>query len=178
MTSSPSEDILDIAQRVLVEPVQAIGKVSAFELLKVVQHASEEPYWKLLNKGACQDIFFVTNFGAVPKLIGIMYDIATEAGYPASDMGIYVQPIVQGSNCHCEFNLFYNPNNQNDTDRVKELYIRTTEALMAKGAFFSRPYDETTRMVVNRNAATVAALNKVKGILDPNKIMNPEKLCY
>jgi len=49
---------------------------------------------------------------------------------------------------------------------------------MAQGAFFSRPYGESTKTVVNKDAATVAALRKVKTIVDPNNIMNPGKLCF
>ena len=36
-------------------------------------------------------------------------------------MGVYLQPIVQGSNCHCEFNLFYDPQDAGESDLVKEL---------------------------------------------------------
>jgi FAD/FMN-containing dehydrogenase len=176
--SSQLKGISEITKQIGVEPERAIGGVSANEFLKVIQKPSDEPYWKLRYKGACQDIFFITIFDKLESQISTMYETADKSGYPASEIGIYLQPIVQGSNCHCEFNLFYNPDNEKDTERVKELYIRATEALMAKGAFFSRPYDETTRMVVNRDAAAVAALTKVKGILDPNKIMNPEKLCF
>jgi FAD/FMN-containing dehydrogenase len=93
-------------------------------------------------------------------------------------MGIYLQPIVQGTNCHCEFNLFYDPENQGESDRVKELSDRVITSLMAKGAFFSRPYGTSARTIINRDAATVAALKKVKSVLDPGNIMNPGKLCF
>ena len=36
---------------------------------------------------------------------------AENAGYPASDLGMYIQPVVQGTGYHCEFNLFYDPAN-------------------------------------------------------------------
>jgi len=93
-------------------------------------------------------------------------------------MGIYLQPIVQGSNCHVEFNLFYNPENQNESARVRELSEKVIMSLMSKGAFFSRPYGTSTRTIVNQDAATVAALKKAKTILDPGYIMNPGKLCF
>ena len=49
---------------------------------------------------------------------------------------------------------------------------------MEKGAFFSRPYGENARTIINRDAATAAALNKVKAIVDPENVMNPGKLCF
>ncbi len=172
------KDVNDVAQRVGVEPAEAIGKVSAVELLKVANQPSAEPYWKLRAKGGCQDIFFVTIYDKLPGLIAAMYDLAAEAGYPASDMGVYLQPIVQGSNCHVEFNLFYDPGNPRDVERVKKLSEDAIENLECKGAFFSRPYGENANMIVNRDAATVEALRKVKSILDPNNVMNPGKLCF
>ena len=33
-------------------------------------------------------------------------------------------------------------------------------------------------MIINRDAATVAVLNKLKNIFDPNHIMNPGKVCF
>jgi FAD/FMN-containing dehydrogenase len=172
------EDVTEIAQRVGLEPVQAIGRVAASGLLKAVQHPSPEPYWKLRHKGGCHDVFFLTIYEKLPGLIDAMYDMADEAGYPASDMGVYLQPIVQGSNCHCEFNLFYDPENPRESERVRELATSAIKNLMDKGAFFSRPYGESTSMILNRDAATVAALNKVKSIVDPNNVMNPGKLCF
>ncbi len=172
------KDVNDVAQRVGVEPAGAIGRISAIELLKAANQSSAEPYWKLRAKGGCQDIFFVTIYDKLPGLIAVMYDLADEAGYPASDMGIYLQPIVQGSNCHVEFNLFYDPSNPRDVERVKKLSEDAVEKLECQGAFFSRPYGETANLVVNRDAATVDALKRVKSIFDPNNIMNPGKLCF
>ncbi len=176
--SGQMADMMEIAQRIGLEPAQAVGRISAFELLKTVQRPSREPYWKLRYKGACQDIFFVTIYEHLAQLIDTMYDEADKAGYPTSDIGIYLQPIVQGTNCHCEFNLFYDPKNPSESDRVKELSANVIPALMAKGAFFSRPYGENTGIIINRDAATVAALHKVKSIVDPDNVMNPGKLCF
>jgi FAD/FMN-containing dehydrogenase len=176
--SGQIKDMTDIAQRVGLEPVQAIGKVAASDFLGVAQHTSGEPYWKLRQKGACHDIFFLTIYDNLPGIIDTMYDEVNRTGYPASEMGIYLQPIVQGTNCHGEFNLFYDRENQSEADRVKELSDRAINSLMAKGAFFSRPYGPAARTIINKDAATAAALKKVKSILDPGNIMNPGKLCF
>jgi hypothetical protein len=171
-------DITDLSQRVGVEPVQSLGGVSAFELLKEVQAPPGDFYWKTPANWACHEIFFISNFQKVGELINAMHDIAGGEGYPTPDMGIYVQPIVQGVNYHVEFDLFHNPESQVDSDRIRGLATDAVRKLMDKGAFFSRPYGESADIVMNRDAATVAALKKVKAILDPDNVMNPGKLCF
>ena len=176
--SSYVKGLDDISKQVGLEATKAVGGVSAVDILKTVQRPSIDPYWKLRYKGAYHDIFFITTYAKLDDQIDTIYDLINRSGYPALDMGIYLQPIVQGSNCHCEFNLFYDPQNQGEVERVKNLSTSAISALLAKGAFFSRPYGESARMIVNRDAASVAALNKVKTILDPNHVMNPGKLCF
>ena len=172
------EDVKELSQRIGVMPEQSTGNVSAYELLKTVQSPSPEPYWKIRAKGACHDIFCISSFQKVGGLIDAMYDASGEAGYPVTELGVYVQPIVQGSNYHIEFNLFYDRENKKETERVRQLSADSLSRLISRGGFFSRPYGENVRTIMNKDAATVAALTKVKLILDPDKIMNPGKLCF
>jgi FAD/FMN-containing dehydrogenase len=176
--SSQIKGITDITRRIGLDAGGAVGGVSAAEMLKKVQQPSGEPYWKLRSRGACRDIFFIATSDKIEGLLGTMNEMANRYGYPASEIGIYLQPIVQGVNYHCEFNLFYDPEDAGEVNHVKGLAPAAIEALMAKGAFFSRPYDESARQIINRDAAYVAALTKVKDILDPNRVMNPGKLCF
>jgi hypothetical protein len=171
-------DITGITQRLGLEAVKAAGRISANDILKTVQQPSAEPYWKLRYKGSCQDIFFLTIQDRLEDQIGAMIGQAEKAGYPVSDLGVYIQPVVQGTSYHCEFNLFYDSGNPNERKRVKDLSAQATRNLMAKGAFFSRPYGENAGMILNRDAATIAVLNKLKNIVDPNNIMNPGKICF
>jgi hypothetical protein len=172
------KEMAETAKRLGIEPVSAISAVSAYELLRMLGKPSAEPYWKLRYKGACQDIFFLTTLDKVPRFVAVMYDIAEQCGYPSSDIGIYVQPMVQGTSCHCEFNLFYDPTNTKEAAKVQELYTRAGGALMNAGAFFSRPYGAWADMAYRRDGETTAALRKVKSIFDPNNIMNSGKLCF
>jgi hypothetical protein len=173
--SSHIKNITDITQRLGVKVVKSTGGLSANEILKAVQLPSSEPYWKLRYKEGFQDIFFLTINDKLENLIGVMNNLADKAGYPTSDLGIYIQPVVQGTGVHCEFTLFYDPQNTGEADRIKELTGAATWALMAQGAFFSRPYGENAGLVFNRDAASVNVLNKLKKMFDPNHIMNPGK---
>jgi FAD/FMN-containing dehydrogenase len=176
--ASHIKDITELTQRLGVETTRAVGGVSANEILKAVQKPSGEPYWKLRYKGASQDIFFLTINDKLEGQIEAMDELADRAGYSTSDMGIYIQPVVQGTGCHCEFTLFYDRSNSKELSRIKELSASATRNLMARGAFFSRPYGENAGMILNRDAASVAVLNKFKKIFDPNNIMNPGKVCF
>jgi FAD/FMN-containing dehydrogenase len=171
-------DATAIAQKAQLETARAAGAVAAFDILKAVQAPSAEPYWKTRVKGEGQDTFFITKFQSITKTIDVMYSSANKIGYPATDLGVYVQPIVQGANFHVEFNLFYNPADTKETAKVRELISSSVNPLIAAGAFFSRPYGEITRGIMNKDAATLNALRKVKAICDPDNIMNPGKLCF
>ncbi len=172
------KEMMEAARRLGLEPVSALSGASANELLGMLGQPSAEPCWKLRRRGACQGIFFLTTLDRVPGFVEVMDSIAKQRGYPSSDIGIYVQPMVQGTSCHCEFNLFYDPKNKDETSRIQELYTQASEALMNAGAFFSRPYGALADMAYRRDGETVAALRKVKSVFDPNNIMNPGKLCF
>jgi FAD/FMN-containing dehydrogenase len=171
-------EITDITQRLGVEATKAAGGVSANEILKAVRKPSREPYWKLRHKGACEDIFFLSLYDKLEAQIRTMHDLTDNAGYPASDMGVYIQPTVQGTSWHCEFNIFYDPGNPSELNRVRALSHLAVKTLMDRGAFFSRPYGENAGIILNRDAATVGVLNRFKKIFDPNNIMNPGKVCF
>jgi FAD/FMN-containing dehydrogenase len=170
-------DITALTQRLGLIATKSVGGLSARDILKAVQSACPEPYWKLRGRGACEDVLFLAQSEKVGSLIETMYGLAGKVGYSISDMGVYVQPIVQGTGCHCEFNLFYDPSKPNEANQVKNLSVLATKALMDAGAFFSRPYGENAQMIMNRDAATLGVLRKLKKVFDPNDVMNPGKLC-
>ena len=173
-----TKDMIEATRRSGVQATKALGRITSAAFLKTVQGPSIEPYWKLRRRGNCHDIFFLTTFDKLEGLILAAQQCADAAGYPASELGVYLQPIVQGASCHCEINLFYDPENRSEAERVRDLSVAITRSLIARGAFFSRPYGETTGMIMNRDAPSVAALKKIKAIVDPGNIMNPGKLCF
>jgi FAD/FMN-containing dehydrogenase len=173
-----TKDVEDIARRIGLEPVEGIGPVSASRVLLAVRRPSDEPYWKLRPKGSCHDIFLLTMQDRLPELMTTMRVLLEESDFPPSDLGVYIQPIVQGSSYHCEFNLFYDSENPVEVKHIKELSERAVKVLLSHGAFFSRPYGEEARMIMERDANHTAVLKRIKAIFDPNNIMNTGKLCF
>jgi len=172
------EDSRELLQRLGLETTQSMGGVTPGRFLETIRRPSDEPYWKLRRGGGRQDIFFITTYARIPGLIRVMTEAAEVAGYLPARMGVYLQPIVQGSNCHVEFNLFYDPEDKRETRIVRGLATSTTQPLMKAGAFFSRPFGEAAKEIMNRDAAGVEALKRFKAIVDPAGILNPGKLCF
>jgi len=139
---------------------------------------SKGPYWKLRYKGSTHDIFFLTPLSQASRFVGLMKEVVLKYRYPGDNVGCYIQPMVQGRGCHCEFNLPCDESDAKEMAEVKKLFMDASETLMKNGAFFSRPYGPWANMVYRRYAEGVTALKKLKGIFDPNNILNPGKLCF
>jgi len=172
------EDTLDIVQQSGLELLPAVSDITGEQMMSALLNPSPEPYWKLAYKGACQDIFFMTTLDKVPEFVSTVFATANALQYEVSDIGIYLQPQHQGTSCHCEFNLPYDPGNKIETDRVRELLETCSEALIRQGVYFSRPYGVWADMVYNHDARNREMIRTVKKIFDPNNILNPGKLCF
>jgi hypothetical protein len=178
MLKVQDQDVSCIAQQTGVTITSSTPGLGAAQVISMLRQTSKEPYWKLGYKGGCQDIFFLTTLDKTPKFINTMYEVADAAGYSTSDIGTYLQPMMQGVACHCEFSLPYDSDSQKESLKMAKLMDEASRALMQNGAFFSRPYGSWADMVFSRDAQQTIALRKIKGIFDPNKIMNPGKLCF
>jgi hypothetical protein len=172
------KDARDIVQQLGLKLLPEVSGIRGGQAMSTILNPSPVPYWKLAYKGACQDIFFMTTLDKVAEFVNTIFAAANALRYPVSDIGIYLQPQHQGTACHCEFNLPYNPGDKIETDRVRELLETGSEALIKQGAYFSRPYGIWADMVYNRDARNREMIRTIKGIFDPNNILNPGKLCF
>lgn len=172
------KDITEMAQQYGLQFLPDIPGVRGDGLFDSILNLSYKPYWKLKYKDGCQDIFFITTLEKTPEFVKTMHTVAAVQGYQISEVGVYIQPVHQGASCHCEFELPFDRQNQTEVSRMKELYLKASEELLKQGAFYSRPYGIWSPMVFNRDTQTTLMLKKIKGIFDPNNVMNPGKLCF
>ncbi len=175
---SQEKDIREITQQHGFKLCNAVPGATGDETLAAILNTSPKPYWKQRYAGAFQDIFFITTLDQTPGFIKTMYAAAESLNYPATDIGVYIQPLHQGASYHCEFTLPYDPQDQAQKARAKELYVKASKDLLQQGAFFSRPYDIWAGMAFNRDVQATIVLKQLKKIFDPNNIMNPGKLCF
>jgi FAD/FMN-containing dehydrogenase len=172
------KDIAELARGIGLEPSRSVGDVSAFDLMKVLHEPSADGHWKSRGGTSSTDLFFISVHEKLEELIDTMKNVATEFEYPLAELGVYLQPIVQAVNYHCEFNLFFDKADAGRKARVAALAEAASGILSDRGAFFSRPYGPWADMAYGKDPATADALRKVKKIFDPNGVMNPGKLCF
>lgn len=169
-------DIAEIAKQHSLRMVSEISGFRGEEVLEKAIKPSNVNYWKETYKGGFQEIFFVTSLEKTTRFIEKMYSLAQEAGYPIRDIGIYIQPQHLGSSYHLEFNLPYRIENSEEVVRMKKLFTAASEEFSSMGAYFARPYGIWARLQLNKDTQSYITLKKIKGIFDPNNIMNTGKL--
>lgn len=174
------EALNELASRFMIEALPALKGVAEADLkLKGMLKMPwpKEVYWKDQYKGSCADIFFLSTLDCVDEFTSVLYRVAGEFGYPHADIGIYIQPKQRARICHVEYGLPFNPQDGAERERVQEFFLAASEALLSQGAFFHRPYGPWADMVFSRTGYVAPVLKKMKKILDPNRVLNPGKMC-
>ncbi len=169
--------VRETAQTFGLELQSSVDGFSSKAMMRLLDNPPDE-YYKTKYKGGCEDIFFVTTLDKTPGFIGEMYRNLEGYRYPATDVGIYLQPRVQGCSCHCEFTFSYDSADTDEKESIQRFIPEASRRLAHSGAFFSRPYGPWADIVFRMDAETTSGLRQVKGIFDPQGIMNPGKLCY
>jgi len=136
-------------------------------------------YWKWRLRGACQEMFFITMLERAPMLVDTITDIIADCGFDTGNLGRYIQPIENASAAHIEFDFFYDPEDAEEMAVTEAAYTAAIEAALKLEAHFSRPYGRImSELVYERSGSYTALLKQTKDIFDPNRVMNPGKLCF
>jgi FAD/FMN-containing dehydrogenase len=171
-------ELARIAQAVGVRPVPEVPGCPAKKMEEILAGPSPDPYYKAVSRGAFADIAFLATLDKAGSMAEVMSAACDARGYPPSELGIYIQPIRQGRAAHVEFTVYYDPADEADCTRIRDLVEEASVQLDEAGAFFSRPYGNLSRIAFRNCPDTVDALRKVKHVMDPDNVLNRGKLCF
>jgi len=171
------KEVGDFARALGLQLEAAVAGFSSAALMEMLDSPPDE-YYKTKYKGAHQELFFITTLDKTPYFVAELQKELGGYRYPASDVGIYLQPRVQGSSCHCEFLFPYDAGDAAETENLRGFLPALSRQMAGCGAFFSRPYGPWADIAYRADAESTAALRKIKEIFDPRRILNPGRLCY
>jgi hypothetical protein len=171
-------DISKIAQQVGVTPSPSYMGITGSKFSRLIGAPSSEPYYKNRVKGGFSDIHFLSTMDRAGQFVAAMPGIAARHGYPETEIGIYIQPILFGRACHIEFSFFYDPEDATASVQMERLFTDASAQMAKDGAFYSRPYGRWADLAYGKCPDTVLALHKIQEIFDPGHILNRGKLVF
>lgn len=168
-------DIRALAQQDGMRLTERVGAITAADLLKRVTQPSGPVDWRDRLRGASISIFFLTTLDRAPAFREQFQNMVAGHDMADADYGTYIQPIVQNHACQVEFIVPFDPASADQIRRVKKLEEEAVHELLKNGAFFSRPYGTAAEGVWAQNPANYQLLKTIKGIFDPNRVLQREK---
>jgi len=168
-------DITAIARQHGLETRPAIGPVSAMRVLAIATSPCGDQDWRQHLRGQCLSIFFLTTLDRAAALIDVFANVARDHAVGDEATGCYVQPVVQNHACHVEVFVPFAAACAGEVECMRVLEHAGVARLADAGAFFSRPYASAGETVFRQNPVSYDVLKKVKGIFDPNRVLNRGK---
>jgi FAD/FMN-containing dehydrogenase len=168
-------DIEAMAHKHRLSMTASQGAISAKALLETATRPCGEIDWRYRLRGHCLSVFFLTTLDRAPGLVDTFMNLAGRHSMDKESVGLYVQPVVQNHACHVELMCPFDPAASGDVERMRKLEKEAVVKLSASGAFFSRPYGSAGDVVFQQNPLNYEVLKKIKGIFDPNRVLNNGK---
>jgi hypothetical protein len=173
------EALQEICRNLNVEVKDSLPQVRA--LNRMLMNELIYP-WGILKKfnyrGSVHDLTFKSSLKYIAETEELIKKSCNALGYDACSVGGYVLPLERGRAVHCEFDLHCDLKDVKETDKVRGVWLKVSEALMNHRAYFDQPYGAWAEMVYQRSGNYTRKLKEIKAELDPHGILNPGKLCF
>ncbi|RLA95161.1 MAG: hypothetical protein DRG25_00910 [Deltaproteobacteria bacterium] len=118
---------------------------------------------------------FYVSARMIPAALNIFENLLEQSGYPRDRVGYLLLPVEKGRVYYCEYGV-RSEKDGDDRKKTQEFWIEVAKALLDAGAYFDRPYGPLEELVYARAGIYHSMVKKIKGLLDPNHIMNTGRL--
>ena len=174
------EDLKELSSKLGIKMLTELpGATKADE--KIMSEVERPQGWKKTSqyKGARNVMPFITPQKRIPAFNEAVLKLAEKYKYPVEDIGCLAVPVYpEPGVVHYQYSLARNPDDPEETERVKTMFYEASEELVSLGAFFSRPYGRWAEMMYARAGTYHTMIREFKQMVDPNNIMNPGKLLF
>ena len=136
---------------------------TAAALAARLDRPTQAPYQDVAG-GAHEEVFFVSQLSRAQGHLDAVAGLADPA-----DVAVYLQPMTQGVNAHCQFTFL-----AREQRAARAIARQAAERCVASGAFFSRPYHLWADLSFAADTQIVALLKRTKDVFDPLGILQPQ----
>lgn len=170
-------DLRADTKEVGLELTEGLAGYQAAEILRCQTDLPAVPYKECLY-GSHRDVFFLTQLDKAPKFDKELAQELASNPVMRGLAGVYIQPRIQGVNCHFEVTFPFDERDRTASGEVSTLVERTVDRCLSAGAYFSRPYGAWFNAAMDANAGIRPHLSEVKKMFDPRGILNPGRKFY
>jgi hypothetical protein len=180
-----AQDRMSFLEADLVADAAALGLSAVDELAgcsasEIGNQQNDLPahHYKDRPSGAHRDVFFLTQLDHVPRFVRELMSLTDANGLAADSVGFYLQPRIQGVNCHFEMTFLFDPSDGVSTNKMTALAQLAARRIADAGGFFSRPHGPWSGIAFGKDLSIQRYLRMTKQLFDPNEILSPGKLCF
>jgi FAD/FMN-containing dehydrogenase len=127
-------------------------------------------------RGGCGYIACMASNSQLRTFYKLTMQAAGTNGSGEEELGWMIMPLNFGGSYYFEPSVYYDPADEQQTKKAKQLFKHISETLIRAGGFFPRPYPMWAEAVYSRMGAYHRKIKMLKDLYDPNNIMNPGKL--
>lgn len=174
-------ELVDLWEKYVQEDAKKLGGQPLMgEVIELMDAKFGEP-WYIFDRdhlrGRTTIIDHYDFYGRAPGLLAKVRETARSKGYAAEEVGQVIIPVYFGGSCYCESDLYFDPADEAEATKIKDIYAAAYKELLDENTFVDRPTGEVAKMVFGRvNEGYLKVLKTFKNIVDPAGLMNPEQL--
>jgi len=117
-------------------------------------------------------IEFYSVLAHIPKYDKAIRSVVTEHGYDRP-IGIFILPLEQARTCYVEYDLYFDPGDGEQVERMKRLLSQAYPKLIEEGAFFTRSdYPIINEKLREKAPDHYKLTDRFADIFDPKNIFN------